>query len=54
MSLGIQVTTDLLGLVSRFATAVAGVSRSSNAERKALDSELRTIPGRGTGRKLVP
>lgn len=54
MRLGIQVTTDLLELGSRFAPAVAGVSRSSNSERKALDSDLRTMPGRGTGRKPVP
>ena len=54
MNLGHQVTTCLLGLGSRFETAVASVSRPSISERKAIGSELRKIPGRGTGRGLVP
>jgi len=54
MNLGHQVITCLLGLGSCFETAVASVSRSSNSERKAIGSELRTMPDRGTGRGLVP
>ena len=54
MNLGHQVTTCLLGLGSRFETAVASVCRPSNLERKAIGSELRTMQGRGTGWSLVP
>ena len=53
MNLGHQVTTCLLGLRSRFETAVASVCRPSNSERKAIGSELRTMPSRGTGRGLA-
>ena len=47
------VTTCLLGLGSRFETAVANVCRASNSERKAIGSELRTMPSRGTGQGLA-
>ena len=54
MNLGLQVTTGLLGLGSCFATVVASVSRSGNLEPKTIRSELRTMPGRGTGPGLAP
>ena len=53
MNLGHQVTSCLLGLESRFETAVASVCRPSNSERKAIGSELRTMPSRSTGRGLA-
>ena len=48
-----DVTTCLLGVGSRFETAAASVFRPSNSERIAIGSELRTVPGRGTGRGLA-
>ena len=53
MNLGHQVTTCLLWLGSRFETAVASVCHPSNSERKAIGSELRTMPSRGTGGGLA-
>ena len=50
MNLRHQITTCLLGLGSRFETAVASVCHPSNSERKAIGSELRTMPSCGTGR----
>jgi len=47
------VTTCLLGLGSRFETAVASVCRASNSERKAIGSALRTMPSRDTERGLA-
>ena len=47
------VTTCLQGLGSRFETAVASICRANNSERKAIGSELRTIPSRGTERGLA-
>ncbi len=49
-----DVTTCLLGLGGRFKSSVASVCRPSNSERKAIGSELRTMPSRGTGRGLAP
>ena len=53
MNLEHQVTTCLIGLGSRFETAVDSVFRPSNSEREAIGSELRTMPSRGTGRGLA-
>ena len=53
MKLGHQVTTCLIGVRSLFETAVASVCRLSNSEGRAIGSELRTMPRRGTGRVLV-
>ena len=53
MNLGHQVTTWLLWLGSRSETAVDSVCRLSNSEGRAIGSELRTMPRRGTGRVLV-
>ena len=50
----VRVTTCLLGLGSRFETAVASVCRTSNSGRKAIGSELRTMPSRETERGLAP
>ena len=46
-------STCLQGLGSRFETAVAGICRANNSERKAIGSELRTMPSRGTERVLA-
>ena len=47
-----QVTTSLIRVGSRFDTAAAIVCSRSSSKGKAIGSELRTTPSRGTGRGL--